>query len=56
VKSECRKTSCRRKADLERRNCQLDTGAINRSIFIQSKERMGKQKVEKPGGRKVRTD
>lgn len=56
VKSECRKTAGGRKADLERRNCQLNTGAINRRIFIQSKERMGKQKVEKPGERKVRTD
>ena len=56
VKSECRKTESGRKADLERRNCQLNIGPINRRIFIQSKERMGKQKVEKPGGRKVRTD
>jgi len=56
VKSECRKTTGGKKADLERRNCQLNTGLINNRIFIQSKESMSKQKVEKPGGRKVRTD
>jgi len=55
-KSECRKTKGGRKADLERRNCRLNKWLINRRIFIQSKERMGKLKIEKPGGRKVRTD
>jgi len=55
-KSECRKTTGGRKADLERRNCRLNKWPIKRRIFIQSKERMGKRKTEKPRRRKVRTD